>query len=72
MQQMNYECCMRAVYDSNGLGCAPCGSSFPCAEHPGETPCKHCRFSRDLHQFRHDYPNNSGICSNFVPAYPDS
>lgn len=49
------------------MGCGPCANTLPCADHPDETPCAHCSYSRRLHDFRHDYPLNNGICKTFKP-----
>lgn len=60
------KCCSAPIYDSNGMGCAPCGYPFPCSDHPGETPCVRCSYPRKLHDFRHDYPRNNRICESFT------
>jgi hypothetical protein len=62
---MSERWCTAPVFDSNGMGCGPCGEPLQCGDHPGETSCKRCGFPRKLHDFRHDYPLNSGICKSF-------
>ena len=58
--------CPAPVYAPNGMGCSPCGSALPCEEHPGETKCVRCGFSRHLHEFRHGPLLNRDVCNNFT------
>ena len=53
--------CSVPVYDSNGMGCGPCGGSLPCSNHPGSTRCAACGYPRDAHGL-----GRSHICSSFT------